>query len=356
MNNKDYYKVLGVDRGASDAQIKKAYKKLALQYHPDRNVGDQQAEKVFKEISEAYSIVGDPQKRQEYDNGPQTYVGGHGFSGFTTGFTVNMNSGFDSIFSHFDEIFGGAFGGNANRQTRRSVNPDIDVELNLTFEEAALGCTKASMLQRHIACETCKGSGTRGGATSNCANCGGTGMYVQQQGYLRIKSVCSTCEGSGKIIVDACLNCSGDGIKVETQTVDIKVPAGINHGDCLRVANKGEHVYSDAPAGHLNIHLRVGHSSIFKRKENDIYSTEYVDIATLMLGGELKAQTIHGIKNFKIKPGFQPNSEFRVAEEGIHNADGTKGNHYIVLKLQVPVDLNAEQEEAFKKFADLLKS
>jgi len=356
MSVKDYYKVLGVPRDASINEIKKAYKQLAMRHHPDRNPDDSQAENVFKEISEAYTVLGDPQKRKEYDMGPQTYVGGHGFDGFTTGFSVNMGGGgFGDIFSHFEEIFGTGRRRQTQRRSRRPANLDIDAVLNLSFEEAVLGCTQTLTLERKKACGSCEGTGNRGGKTSRCANCDGSGIATQRQGHIKISSTCGVCGGSGRVIIDTCLNCSGDGMMLETETLDVRIPAGVDSGDCLKLSQKGDHMNLHISPGDVNLHLRVGDSSCFQRKGNDIYSVEHVDITLLMLGGKLSAQTIHGKKTMEIPAGMQVDSEFKACGAGVHTHRGQKGDHYITFKLQIPTSLNSEQKEAFKKFSEMLK-
>jgi len=346
----DYYELLGVSRTATEQEIKKAYRKLALKYHPDRNPDNPEAEEKFKQASEAYEVLSDAEKRRIYDQ-----YGHDGLKG--RGFEPNFTD-FSDIFSHFSDIFG--FGGRGRGGGRRGPRrgADIEVPLVLDFMEAALGCTKEVQVSHHVHCDHCNGSGLKPGATPHtCGTCRGQGQVIQQQGFLRISTVCPTCRGQGKQISpeDRCDECNGSGLQRETSTVSVKVPAGIQNGQQIRYAGKGEVGDPGAPPGHLLITIGVREHELFKREGKDTLVTLRVPYPVMVLGGDIAVPTVHGEETLHIPKGTESGKVFTLKGKGLDDVRGrgARGNHYVQATVNVPTSPSKEEQELLRSLAEI---
>ncbi len=344
MTNKDYYKILGVDKNSSQEDIKKAYKQLAKKYHPDLNKDPNAAEK-FKEISEAAAVLGDPEKRQQYDQYGTTDFGqqfsGFDFRDFAGGF--NFDEIFDSLFSGF------------GFKTRRGGRPgrDLVAEVDVTLEEVAKGTTKEIELQRMIQCDKCEGKG--GKNFSQCSTCQGQGVVRHARrtafGVFATTSTCNHCKGSGEVAEDICKTCDGEGRIVSREPVKVKIPAGIHDAMRLRVAGEGEAGESGASPGDLYVLIHVPEDKRFIRDENDLIIDQPISFATACLGGEITVETLSGKKKVEIKPGTQNNSEIRLDGEGLSELRGrAMGDFVIRISVDVPKKVSKKQQELLKEF------
>ena len=335
---KDYYNILGVSSNASEKEIKKAYRKLALKYHPDKNAADKNAETKFKEAGQAYSILGDPQKRAHYDQ---------------FGDAQEMASGgFDDIFSHFGDIFGGfgEFFTNA-RQRRPQQGPNHNMKVSLAFHEAFFGCEKTLEVPRQLSCDVCHESGCKPGTLPvTCGTCGGAGQVIKQQMFMTIKTTCPTCSGKGKVISHACVKCKGQGKISIDEKVHIKIPPGVDSGDRLRVPQQGFVGPSGCPPGDLYLFLDVQESDKFRRDGFDIHSTAACPITVALLGGEIIAETMYGDEPITIESGSQPESVVLLEGKGIPktNALGS-GDHYLHIKIEIPRNLTSKQRKIIQQ-------
>ncbi|MDU4888965.1 MAG: molecular chaperone DnaJ [Clostridium sp.] len=355
MANKDFYEVLGIDKSASDEDIKRAFKKLALKYHPDRNQGDTEAEEKFKEINEAYQVLSDPEKRQRYDQfGTADFNGaGGGFDGFDFG-------GFGGFGDIFGDIFGGGFGGfgggGAKNGPRKGA--DLEYDLTLTFEEAMTGCEKEIKVTRREKCETCGGSGAKAGTSpKTCSKCGGRGrIQVQRRtplGVMSTTTTCDACHGEGKIIEEPCQTCKGSGKERKTRSITINIPAGVDTGNVMPLRGQGEAGENGGPAGDLYINIRVMTHKTFKRKGNDIHMETHISFGKAVLGTDIKVPTIDGDVTYKVPAGTQSGTIFRLKGKGVPRVNSAgRGDHYVKVIVDVPKSLNGEQEEALKAFMD----
>lgn len=351
---RDYYEVLGIEKGADATAVKKAYRKAALKYHPDRNPDDPDAEEKFKEVSEAYSVLSDDEKRQIYDQ-----YGHDGLRG--RGFDPNFTD-LSDIFSAFGDLFGfGGFGG-GGRGGRRGPRPGADLEypLRLDFMEAALGCEKEIEVPKHVHCDTCTGSGLKDGAKRvTCSTCGGAGQVIQAQGFLRIRTTCPACRGQGQSVDpgDRCEDCNGSGRQRETEQITVKVPAGCYGGLQIRHPGKGEVGDPGAPAGDLYVTLDVRPHELFKRDGSDTYVTVPVPFPVMALGGEISVPTIHGEEPLEVKRGTESGHVALLRGKGMERlrARGTRGDHHVRLVVDVPDKLSEEQEELLRKLAETLE-
>ncbi len=355
MANKDFYEVLGVDKSASDDDIKRAFKKLALKYHPDRNQGDEEAEERFKEINEAYQVLSDPEKRQRYDQfGTADFNGaGGGFDGFDFG-------GFGGFGDIFGDIFGGGFGGFGGGASKNGPRKgaDLEYDLTLTFEEAMTGCEKEIKVTRREKCETCGGSGAKAGTSpKTCSKCGGRGrIQVQRRtplGVMSTTTTCDECHGEGKIIEDPCQTCRGTGKERKTRSITINIPAGVDTGNVMPLRGQGEAGENGGPAGDLYINIRVMTHSTFKRKGNDIHMETHISFGKAALGTEIKVPTIDGDVTYKVPAGTQSGTVFRLKGKGVPRVNSAgRGDHYVKVIVDIPKSLNSEQEEALKAFME----
>lgn len=361
-DKRDYYEVLGVPKTASDAEIKSAYRKLAKKYHPDANPGDAEAEQKFKEASEAYAILSDSQKRQQYDQfGHAAFEGGAGGSG---GFDFN-DFDFSDIFS---DLFGGGFGGfgGFGGGGRRSSNQpaqgaNVRSSIRITFQEAVFGCEKEIDLVLKDECATCHGSGARPGTSpETCSKCNGSGqvVYTQQSMFGMVRNVqsCPDCGGTGQIIREKCPDCRGTGFISQKKKIAVSVPAGIDDGQSIRIRGKGEPGVNGGPRGDLLVEVRVSSHPIFQRQDYNIYSTAPITFAQAALGGEVRISTVDGDVLYNVKPGTQTDTKVRLRGKGVptlRNKD-VRGDHYVTLVVQVPERLNAEQKELLRQFDESL--
>jgi len=355
---RDYYEVLGVDRNADEETIKKAYRKLAKKYHPDMNPGDKNAEAKFKEASEAYAVLSDPKKRQQYDQ--------FGFDGGAAGgggFDFN-NMDFNDIFGGFGDIFGdffgtGSRGGSASRANAPMQGANVRASLKISFTEAAFGCQKELELVLKDPCPTCGGSGCKPGTSKvKCTKCGGTGRIVTTQrsvfGVIQQQSVCPDCGGTGQVIKDKCPDCHGSGYKAQRKKIVVEVPAGIDDGQSIRLRGKGDPGVNGGPRGDLLVQISVARSNEFHRNGYDIYSEVPISFAQAALGSSIIINTIDGKVEYEVKAGTQPGTRIRLRGKGVPTlrSKNVRGDHYVTLNVVVPRTLNASQKAALKSFDD----
>jgi molecular chaperone DnaJ len=352
---KDYYEILGLDRNAADEDIKKAFRKLALQYHPDRNPGDKAAEEKFKEINEAYQVLSDADKRAQYDQfGTADFNGQGGFGGFGGGF--QDFGGFGDI---FDTIFGGGFGGFSNsRQNGPERGADLQYTINLTFNEAAFGVTREIEITRNEECPKCSGSGAKPGTRPiNCDKCGGTGQVKIQRrtafGSFVTVTTCDKCGGKGSIIREACPDCHGGGRVRKKRKITIKVPAGVDTGNTIPLRGEGEPGAKGGEHGDLYINISVLPHKIFKRDGFDVICEIPISFPQAALGGEIDVPTIDGIIKYNIPEGTQGGTVFKIKGKGIPRIRGYgRGDELIRIIVEVPRKLNDKQKELIRKFAE----
>lgn len=354
---RDYYEVLGVDKSADDAAIKKAYRQLAKKYHPDMNPGDAEAEKKFKEASEAYAVLSDPEKKRQYDQfGHAAFDGGMG--GGAGGFDF---SGMD-MGDIFGDIFGDLFGGGGRRRSANNgpmKGANLRAAVRITFEEAAFGCEKEIEITLKDECTTCHTTGAKPGTSpETCTKCGGKGkvVYTQQSflGMVQNVQTCPECQGTGKIIKEKCPDCRGTGYIAKRKKIKVSIPAGIDNGQSVRIREKGEPGTNGGPRGDLLVEVNVSRHPIFQRQDMNIYSTAPISFAQAALGGEVRISTIDGDILYDVKPGTQTDTRIRLKGKGIpslRNAS-VRGDHYVTLVVQVPTSLNEEAKEALRKFDD----
>lgn len=358
MANKDYYEVLGVDKSASEEEIKKAFKKLALKYHPDRNPDNKEAEEKFKEINEAYQVLSDSEKRQRYDqfgtadfNG-QGFGGDGGFGGFG-GF--DFGGGFGDIFS---DIFGGGFSSGGRSKNAPRKGADLEYTLRISFEEAVFGCEKEISVTRKEKCETCKGTGAKAGSSpKTCSRCGGTGhIRVQRQtpiGVVQTSSTCNVCGGKGTIIEQPCDSCKGTGKVRKTRKITVNIPAGVDDGNVMPLRGQGEAGENGGPAGDLYINIRVAPDKVFKRQGFDIHMETHISFGKAALGTEVKVPTVDGEVTYKIPAGTQGGTVFRLKGKGVPRVNSTgRGDHYVKVIVDVPKSLSEKQKEALVLFME----
>ena len=354
---RDYYEVLGVDKNADDAALKKAYRALAKKYHPDMNPGDKEAEKKFKEASEAYAVLSDPEKRRQYDQfGHAAFDGGAGGAGGFGGFDFN-GTDFGDIFG---DIFGDLFGGRRGSAGARSgpmKGANLRTSVRITFEEAVFGTEKEIELTVKEECKTCHGTGAKPGTSpETCPKCGGKGQVVFTQqsffGTVRNVQACPDCGGTGKIIKEKCTDCHGSGFVPMKKRFAVTIPAGIDNGQCKRLAGQGEPGINGGPRGDVLVEVIVGQHPIFQRQDTNIYSTVPVSFAVAALGGEVVIDTVDGKVIYDVKAGTQTDTRVRLKGKGVpslRNKD-LRGDHYVTLVVQTPEHLSAEAKELLRKF------
>ena len=352
---RDYYEVLGVDKNADDAALKKAYRALAKKYHPDMNPGDAEAEKKFKEASEAYAILSDPEKRKQYDQfGHAAFDGGAGGGGFG-GFDFN-NADFSDIFG---DIFGDFFGG--SRRSRGNSGPmkgaNIRTSVRIAFEEAVFGVDKEIELTLKDECKTCHGNGAKPGTSpETCPKCGGKGQVVFTQqsffGTVRNVQTCPDCNGTGKVIKEKCSDCHGSGYIASRKKIQVSIPAGIDNGQSVRIREKGEPGVNGGPRGDLLVEVIVGRHPIFQRQDYNIYSSVPISFAVAALGGEVVVDTVDGKVIYDVKAGTQTDTKVRLKGKGVPSLRNKemRGDHYVTLVVQTPDKLSHEAKELLKQF------
>ena len=355
MAKQDYYKTLGVERNAPEAEIKKAYRRLAMKLHPDRNPGDKTAEAKFNDAKEAYEVLSDAQKRAAYDQfghagvDPAAAAGAGGF------YSARGSGNFADIFG---DVFGDIFGGGRGRggaQVFRGA--DLRYSLELSLEDAVKGTEVRIRVPAMESCETCKGSGARPGTSSAiCRTCAGHGQVRMQQGFFSIQQTCPNCHGSGKTISEPCPTCHGAGRVQHTKTLSVKVPAGVDEGDQIRLAGEGEAGENGGPPGDLFVQVRLKPHTLFKREQDNLYCEMPVSFATTVLGGELEVPTLDGRASIKVPAGTQSEKLFRLRGKGVRNVrSGQTGDLYCRISVETPVNLTAKQKELLQEFERSVK-
>ena len=360
-NKRDYYEVLGVSKDADEDTLKKAYRKLAKKYHPDANPGDKEAEAKFKEASEAYSVLSDPQKRQQYDQfGHAAFEqgGGAGYGGGFGGFDFN-GGGMGGIFG---DIFGDIFGGGRSRSRSGPMKgANVRTAVRITFEEAVFGCEKEIEINYKEVCSNCNGTGAKPGTSpQTCTKCNGKGkiMYTQQSFFGQVQNVqtCPECNGTGKVIKEKCPNCYGTGYKTVRKKFKVSIPAGIDNGQCIRMAGGGEPGTNGGERGDLLVEAVVSQHPIFKRQDTSIYSTVPISFAKAALGGPIRIKTVDGEVEYEVKPGTQTDTKVRLKGKGVPSLRNrnVRGDHYVTLVVKVPERMNQAQKDALKRYDDLM--
>lgn len=356
---RDYYELLGVSRDVNAEDLKKAYRKLAIQFHPDKNPGDKAAEEKFKEISEAYEVLSDPKKRQAYDQfGHAGAQGGFGAGGFDFGGAGgqgfgNLNDIFGDIFS---EVFGGGGGrGGGGRGSRAQRGSDLRYNMELSFEEAAFGTEKTVTLPKDATCKTCTGSGAKPGTSAEtCSGCRGSGEIRFQQGFFTLSKTCPDCGGTGRIIKQKCSDCRGRGRVSENVKLAVKIPAGIDTGQKLKLRGEGEPGAGGGPAGDLYVFVEVKEHPFFQREGFDVQCEVPVSFTQAALGAEIETPTLDGTVKLKIPAGTQGGKRLRLKGKGIPHIGGRdRGDQYVTVQVEVPTKLTTEQRQLLEKFATL---
>ena len=358
-DKRDYYEVLGVDRNADDATLKKAYRKLAKKYHPDMNPGDKEAEAKFKEATEAYGVLSDPDKRRQYDQfGHAAFENGGGGAGGFGGFDFSGDMG-----DIFGDIFGDLFGGGGRRRANNGPmkGANLRAAVNIMFQEAITGCEKELEITLKDPCTKCNGTGAKPGTSpETCPMCNGSGQVVMTQqsmfGMVRNVTVCPDCQGTGKIIREKCPDCRGTGFTSSRKKIQVSVPAGIDDGQSIRIRDKGEPGTNGGPRGDLLVEVRVARHAIFQREDMNIFSTADISFAQAALGGTIRIPTVDGDVEYEVKPGTQPNTRIRLKGKGVPSLRNrnVRGDHYVTLNLKVPTSLSNESKEALRKFDETL--
>ena len=359
-SKRDYYEVLGVSRDADDATLKKAYRQVAKKYHPDMNPGDAEAEKKFKEASEAYAVLSDPEKRRQYDQfGHAAFEGGAGGAGGFGGFDFG-GADFSDIFG---DIFGDLFGG-GSRRGRAGQGPmkgmNIRKSVRITFEEAVFGCEKEIEVILKDPCPKCSGTGAKPGTSpETCPKCGGKGqvVYTQQSFFGTVQNVqpCPDCHGTGKIIREKCPDCSGTGYVSNKKKIAVTIPAGIDNGQSVRIRDKGEPGVNGGPRGDLLVEVNVSRHPIFQRQDMHIFSTVPISFAQAAIGADIRIKTVDGEVLYNVKPGTKTDTKVRLKGKGVPSLRNSqvRGDHYVTLVIQTPEHLSQEAKEALRRFDEL---
>lgn len=347
MSKRDYYEVLGVGKTAEEREIKKAYKRLAMKYHPDRTKGDKEMEEKFKEVQEAHEVLTDPKKRAAYDQYGHAAVdpnrGGAGYSG--------GGADFGDIFGDvFGDIFGGGRGG-GGRQSRARQGSDLRYNLELSLEDAVRGKNVEIRVPTLVACEPCDGSGSKPGSKpTTCPTCHGNGQVQMRQGFFAVQQTCPTCSGRGKIIADPCRECRGQGRVEKTKTLSVKVPPGVDTGDRIRLTGEGEAGEAGAPPGDLYVQVHVKEHAIFSRDGNNLYCEVPLSFTRAALGGDIEVPTLDGKVKLKITPETQTGKLFRLRGKGVKSVrSGAIGDLMCRVVVETPVNLTAKQKEMLEK-------
>ena len=360
-DKRDYYEILGVSKTASADEIKSAYRKLAMQHHPDRNQGSKQAEEKFKEVSAAFEILGDPQKRAQYDQfghsafqyagaGGQGYGDVHHAEDVFRSFMESFGNG-----GGFEDLFGDIFGGGGGGQRRRRVSrgSDIEVSMEISFEEAAFGAEKVISIPRYDTCKLCHGQGSKPGTKKiTCPQCGGRGQVISQAGFMSIARTCPKCEGEGEIIQHPCTECRGQGRVKKEKRIDVKIPAGVDTGTRVRISGEGEAGPRGSANGDLYILLYVKKHPVFLREGNDIICDLPITFAQAALGADVEVPTLDGKVKMTVPAGTQSHRTLRLKGKGVKDVHGyERGDQLVRVIVEVPVRLNARQKETLQEFA-----
>lgn len=347
MSKQDYYEVLGVSRDANDADLKKAYRRLAMKHHPDRNPDDTVAEEKFKEAKEAFEILGDSQKRAAYDR-----FGHDGVSNSASGGAGGFGGGNGDLNDIFGDVFGDIFGGGGGRsRSRARSGSDLQYNLELSLEESVRGLEKKLKIPTQVLCTECSGSGAKAGTKPvTCEMCKGMGQVRMQQGFFSVQQTCPTCRGNGEQISDPCGKCHGAGRVQEQKTLSVKIPAGVDTGDRIRLSGEGEAGEKNAPAGDLYVLVQVKKHAMFERDDDDLLCTVPIDVVTASLGGELEVPTLDGKVKLKIPAGTQTDKIFRMRGKGVKPVrNSSAGDLLCRVQIEVPVHLTTEQRELFEQ-------
>lgn len=342
---RDYYELLGIDRSASETEIKKAYRKMAMKYHPDRNPDDKAAEEQFKEVQKAYAVLSDPQKRATYDQfGHDAVEGGAGgFGGFSGGFGDVFGDIFENIFSQ---------GQGGGRQSRSQRGSDLQMTVQLTLEEAAKGKQIEITVPRHVGCNSCDATGAKKGSKpKSCETCNGIGQVRMQQGFFSIQQTCPSCQGVGQVVTDPCTNCHGSGRIRENKKLTVKIPAGVDTNDRVRLTGEGEAgAYGGAP-GDLYVQVSIKPHAIFERQDRDLLCEVPINFATATLGGQIEVPTLEGRVTLKIPAETQTGKSFRLRGKGVQSARShSKGDLLCKIIVETPVQLDKKQKELLEQF------
>ncbi len=339
---KDYYEILGVKKGASQDEIKRAYRRLARKYHPDVNPGDKTAEQRFKEINEAYEVLGDPKKRAEYDQFGKTTFGPEGFEGFRT-----YDFGFDFGTRGFEDIFSDFLSGFRTMETPLK-GADLKTSLDISLEEAYKGVIKPVTLTREAPCAACGGAGAE--VSQTCTNCKGLGMIKQGRGFLSITQTCPSCKGRGSIAKKRCRQCNGSGVVLKTETLKVKIPPGADTGSRLKLKGKGGAGVKGGPAGDLYIEINVRPHPVFRRDGDNVYVEVPITIGEAVLGGKVKVPTLDGTVTMTLPPGTDSGKKFRLKGKGFPNTKtGVRGDEVVVVKIVVPKKMTEKTKEALQE-------
>ena len=367
--SKDYYEILGVSKGASDDEIKKAYRKLAHKYHPDKKGGD---EEKFKEINSAYQVLSDPKKRQQYDQfgsgfeqaggfGGGQAGGFSGFEGFSQGgdgFEFNFGGGGGGFEDIFSDVFRSAGFGGKTASSQQKTGSDIAVDVTITFEEMAKGVKKKVELYKNVTCSECGGTGAKDKELETCSQCKGSGRITKTArtifGNIQQAVVCDKCHGTGRIPKVKCAKCGGDGVIKEYKTIEIEIPAGIEDGQTIKLVAQGEAPIGGGVAGDLYVNVHVNPSQLFKRDGNNIISSKTITFSQAVLGDVVDVETVHGKTKIRIPAGTQPGDILRIKGKGIQRAGYFgKGDHMVKIQVEVPTKVNSEQKNVIKKLKEL---
>jgi molecular chaperone DnaJ len=355
MAKRDYYTVLGLEKGASDEDIKKAYRRLAVKYHPDKNPGDKAAEENFKELGEAYEVLSEPQKRAAYDQ----Y--GHAAFDRRAGGFGRGGAGFHDPFEVFREVFGGGsifddlFGGGQRDPSQSQRGDDLRYDMEITFEESAHGCDKEITVTKPERCDDCQGSGAEPGSKArNCATCGGRGQVISSRGIFSIAQTCPHCQGAGRLIDKPCKTCRGEGRKEKTSKIKLRIPAGVDSGSRLRSSGNGEAGWRGGPSGDLYVMLHVKPHEIFQRDGDDLLCEVPVSFVQAALGTDIDVPTLDGKSSIKVPAGTQPGTMFRLKGKGVKNIQGYgHGDLHVRITVEVPSQLTGAQKAKLEEFAAL---
>ncbi|HUQ49483.1 MAG TPA: molecular chaperone DnaJ [Terriglobales bacterium] len=348
---RDYYEVLGVGRTATEVELKAAYRKLAMQHHPDRNPGDPSAEDKFKEASEAYGVLSDADKRAAYDRYGHAGMNGGGFGG---GFHANVD--INEIFGDFfGDIFGAGGGSGARRRSRARQGADLREDLKLTFEEAVFGVNKQVKIRKNEICQECKGSGSMPGkSASTCPDCSGQGQVRFQQGFFSVARSCGRCAGTGQIVKDPCMQCKGAGRTQKESTLEVAVPPGVEDGTRIRYSEQGDAGTNGGPAGDLYVVLHVGEHEFFERENENLFCVVPVSFPQAALGAEITVPTLYGEHKLKVPEGTQSGTRFRIKSKGVPVLNGSgKGSLFVEIRVETPGKLNKRQRELLQELYTL---